>query len=332
MRFMTTVSFVLAMMTVALQAGPASAARIWYVASNGVDTALCGTTSRPCGDIGYTIELASPGDRIVVGPGTYSGFWVTKPVIVESTHGAGATVIQGVDQLVVDVWEVAAGAVIGRASKGFTIRGADRGVNVMAADVVIEDNILTGVRVGVNTGYFTHRFLFTGNVVAASGSLVLDPDLTLHSAGVEVRGPDSSIIHNVFQGDGIGLGVHLLSDGGGVISDNVVTGAGTGLRLFTPEATVRRNTFAGNGVGIEVTDVQGGVDRVISANNFLGNAGASGNCGVLNESPVPPSLTGNHWGSVSGPGAPPADTVCGIPGATTPFLKAPVAVTAPAGR
>jgi nitrous oxidase accessory protein NosD len=116
-----------------------------------------------------------------------------------------------------------------------------------------------------------------------------------------------------------------------VVTDNVVTGAGTGLRLFTPGATVRRNTFSANRVGIEVTDVSGHV-TVIGTNNFLGNAGASGNCGVLNQSIVPLAVTGNFWGSASGPGAPPADTVCGNPAVSTPFLRAPVTVTAPAGR
>ena len=152
MRHTTAASFLLAVVTLVLPAAPVSAARVLYVAGNGTDNGQCGPATRACRSLGQALALASQGDRIVVGPGTYVGFQLTKAVTLESALGAGATVIQG-SEPVIDVIAGAAGAVIGRPSKGFTIRGAHVGIHVAEADVVVEDSIFTGVRLCVLTEF-----------------------------------------------------------------------------------------------------------------------------------------------------------------------------------
>ncbi len=132
-----------------LAAGPASAAKVFYVGSNGADTASCGAITRPCRTIVYVLGVALDGDRIVVGPGVYSGFRLDMAVSLESSHGAGATVIQG-GEPVIDVSAGADGAVIGKPSQGFMITGGTVGILVNAADVRVEDNVFVGVYTGVH--------------------------------------------------------------------------------------------------------------------------------------------------------------------------------------
>lgn len=294
-----------------LAAGPASAAKVFYVGSNGADTAACGTITRPCRTIVYVLGVALDGDRIVVGPGVYSGFQLDMAVSLESTHGAGATVIQG-GEPVIDVSAGADGAVIGKPSQGFMITGGTVGILVNAADVRIEDNVLVGVYTGVQGNAAAPRLTVAGNLISAS-------------VGVEVRGAAASIVQNVIHGDGLGWGIR--SQGVGiVVSDNVVTGAQWGAELAIGPATVRRNTFAANryGVGIHVSSL------VLTSNNFLGNGSGGLNCGVMGS--YPQNLSGNYWGSERGPGVAPADQACGLLLVTTPFLRAPVPVNSTGGR
>jgi nitrous oxidase accessory protein NosD len=314
-------SFALALATLVLGAGPASAARILYVTSNGTDTGVCGPVSRPCRSIGEAVANASSGDRILVAPGVYGNFVLAKAVTIESTHGAGATIIQGPEP-VIDVAAGAAGAVIGRPSKGLTIRGADVGIQVFAPDVVIEDSIFSGVRLGVVAEFAALGLTVTGSVFAPSGA---------GSTAIVARGGASAVVQNVIQAEPGGRGAVLTGEGG-VFSDNVVAGADIGLLVRAAVATVRRNTFSANAVGINFPDVAGAVSRVVTANNFTGNGNELGNCGVLDDGGQPALVTGNYWGSPGGPGAHPADEYCGLAGVTTPFLRAPVSVAAPAGR
>jgi hypothetical protein len=294
-----------------LAAGPASAARVFYVGSNGADTASCGTITRPCRTIVYVLGTAVDGDRIVVGPGIYSGFQLDTGVSLESTHGAGATVIQG-GEPVIDVSAGADGAVIGKPSQGFLITGGTVGVLVNAADVRIEDNVLVGVYTGVQGNAAASRLTVAGNLISAS-------------TGVAVLGAATSIVQNAIHGDGVGWGIR--STGMGVVvSDNVVTGARWGGEFTIGPATVRRNTFAANAYGVAIN----AGSLVLTSNNFLGNGTAGQNCGVFGS--FPQNLSGNYWGSELGPGAAPANRACGTSYGTTPFLRAPVPVNSTGGR
>jgi len=313
MKQMKLAGSMLALVTMVLAAGPASAAMVFYVGANGIDTATCGAVTRPCRTIQHVVVVAASGDRIVVGPGTYSGFALDKAVALESTNGAAATIIEGDPAIVVD--EGANGAVIGKASKGFTIRGGQLGIAVAATDVRIEDNVVTAVLYGVTTGPATSRLTLTGNVISAR-------------RGVVVFGIASSVVQNVIEGVPGGTGVELAGEGG-LLSDNVVTGTATGASVQAGTATVRRNTFAANGVGLVI--LNSGPSLAITSNNFLGNVGPFGNCGLFAKQPGLVAK-GNYWGSETGPGADPADDVCQNSVVTAPFSRTPVPIAGTAGR
>jgi nitrous oxidase accessory protein NosD len=317
-------------MTLVVTAGPASAARTLNVASHGIDTATCGTAAQPCRSLAHAIARASTGDRILIGPGTYEGFLLEKRLTFESTHGAGATVIQPTvidgNNFGIDVAPGADGAVIGKPSKGFTIRGEDFGVHVSAPDVVVEDNIVTAGRTGVSTTFDARRLALTGNLIVvgrgSSGSVF---------AGVVARGEGTEIVQNVIQGERTSPGILLFAEGS-LVTDNVITGAFEGILVSTATTTIRRNTLVANAAGLWFEAPAGNPGVVVTSNNFLGNDAAGGNCGVLNAGTTI-VVAGNYWGSATGAGDNPADDVCGA-GATvtTPFLKVPVSVSAPAGR
>src|SRR5688572_9397647 len=109
------VVLVVALATIAI-ATPAVAARTLYVANNGTDDGLCGAKEAPCRSISRAIANASPGDKLVVGPGRYGDLdgdtnfsdpgdetgpsqacsclvLVDKPLTILSRDGAAATVI-----------------------------------------------------------------------------------------------------------------------------------------------------------------------------------------------------------------------------------------------
>jgi hypothetical protein len=64
---------------------------------------------------------------------------------------------------------------------------------------------------------------------------------------------------------------------------------------------------------------------VVTRNNFFGND----ICGLLNDGAVGLQAANNYWGIATGPGTPPADTVCHPYGGTTttsPFATKPFTV------
>ncbi len=208
------------------------------------------------------------------------------------------------------------GAVVGKASKGFTIRGGQVGIGVAATDVVIEDDVVTAAEVGVTTGSATSRLTVTGNVIRGAW------------IGVAAWGIASSVVQNVIEGPLGGLGIELAGEGG-LLSDNVVMGAEIGALVKAGTATVRRNTFAANSVGLGIWN--SGPGLAITSNNFLGNVGQFGNCGLIASSPGLVAK-GNYWGSETGPGADPADDVCWNSVVTAPFSRTPVPIGGTAGR
>jgi len=139
-----TCRFLLAALLLASTAG---SAKTFYVETYGDDENNC-SKSAPCADIQYVLDtFAGNNDRIVVGPGTYSGSLVIDHVGIKLTSvaGAPATVIEadGTDGILVNGDK----SVIGQRRQGFTITGdfggAD-GIHVNADKVRIEGNILIG--------------------------------------------------------------------------------------------------------------------------------------------------------------------------------------------
>ncbi len=179
------------------------------------------------------IDLAVDGDRILVAPGTYLERldFLGKDLILESTGGAEATVIDGEG---VPGWVVTVGAGTDgdAAIRGFTITGG-RGsagsggdgpggaLRVAGATLLVEDCVLTD-----NTGISGAGVSASGAFLTLRGTTISD-NAASSGGGLSASGGSTTIEDVVFEGN------HGSSSGGGA-------------SFIGGEVTVRGARFAGN--------------------------------------------------------------------------------------
>jgi hypothetical protein len=324
----------------ALAAPLAADAATLYVAANGTNAPGCGTPATPCRTIGRAIQLATDGDRIVVGPGRYGDVnrdrfgdpdedhvantapeavvYVDKRVTLESSAGAAATIIDGSDGSnefgSATVFLKVAGIVFGGPGKGFTVRGGlFDGIHARGRDVVIQDNVVVdhegrGIAVDLNgrvVGNIVRSNGASGDfaVTVGPGAVVTGNVIIQNFAGVAFVGPGVRITDNVIAGHyDVGIQGHPYGDS--EIRGNTVTQSGWAGLWF-------------------IVDAQ---DVVVTGNNFYGNGiRMQPNCAVMLQTGGTLVAERNFWGAPTGPGADPADVVCGAdsadvsPVATRPF-------------
>ena len=307
------------------------------VASNGTDSASCGTSS-PCRSISQAIALAAAGDTIVVGPGRYgdlndNGTFgetgeepvpgacgcmidVDKKLTILSRDGAAATVIDAKGEAVTAVLiegATASGTVFGKANKGFTIAGGSGVVGLTinggATGVVVAGNTSSyndfGFRADASGAAFNNNRavgnLFQGIYVTATASIVGNVVTQSAQNGIWLSaGGPHTVKGNVSSGN--------LGDG--ILIDAVATGS-----------VVSGNAVLDNGAsGIEVTAAG---SATLAKNSIFGNgtaAGPAANCGLTSAAAVPIDASKSFWGAASGPGADPADAVCGASAGTVTVL------------
>jgi hypothetical protein len=136
-------------------------------------------------------------------------------------------------------------------------------------------------------------------------------NVTREGAGgfLDVGGSDHTFIGNVASGhSNSGFQVGMGTPTNITMEKNISIGnAGLGFS-FNPmlTLTLTGNSAIGNyGYGIQITG-----SAVLEGNNIFGND-ISGNCGLTQGGSSLATATGNFWGAATGPGADPADNVCG---------------------
>jgi nitrous oxidase accessory protein NosD len=157
----------------AIALGGTASAATWHVANDGLDTNDCAQAISACRTITRAMELASPGDTVLVGPGRYgdldqsgsydgineeagmlvpnggAGVIVNKPLTLLSTRGAGATFIDMGKTTESAVLISADGVRFGDRNAGFTITGGfNFGLSVQATNVFVTGNTVTGQTFG----------------------------------------------------------------------------------------------------------------------------------------------------------------------------------------
>lgn len=315
-------------------------ARTWHVENNGLESDTCGSQKEPCRSMRTTVFKAADADEIVVGPGEYGQLEgeqsagaaliiVGKRLSIVSRLGAAQTIINVGDQgrtgVVLEVGQDgnASDSVFGRPEHGFTVvaHGPSRFPGGGFAGIAVADGI--------------SHVTVEGNVVSG------------FDRGFDVVGKDCVIAFNVATRNGIGFAVRYFTnllennvasanfgEGGIVVSQfgqtlrgNVVSAnTFTGIRVSGTEIShqITGNSVLGN--GNEAVLIEQGGMAVVTGNNLYGTFQ---HCGLKNDGNVRIVGTGNYWGAASGPGSPPADTVCNVNGATTDvsgFLKKPVEI------
>jgi hypothetical protein len=213
------------------------------------------------------IDAAAAGDTVRVGPGTYNERidFLGKPIVVESTGGAAATIIQpngGVGAIVTMSLSGAQTPVL----RGFTIRGGVSdlwagGIYISGGSPLIENNVVTG-----NAG-------------------CLGAGITVQFSGATIR--NNTISDNTMPLciGGTGGGIRIGGAGAAQIVDNVISGNtsdtdGGGIALFAAGApTITRNVIRGNvaesGIGGGIS-LYNGSDALITNNIITRNRASRG--------------------------------------------------------
>jgi hypothetical protein len=310
-------------------------AGVVHVAVDGIDSAGCGAKASPCETITQGIRNAGVGDKIIVGPGSYlaeSGapgcgcfLAVNKPVKLVSSDGAAATVIDASRSPVqTDVLVIADGSEFGKPGKGFTVRGTNKiegtGIAIDAKHVKIRGNQVIGPTILASPG------VGIAGVMSNPGPMLIKGNQVMFwgEAGIQGRGDGKKVVGNQVSMVGVGIEV----DGTSSAIGNVVTDSFVGIQLLGGAAAIGNAVRGNTSIGIAINGVAG----TITGNDIIGNVAAGAQCGLQNASTDNTvDATNNYWGAATGPGAPPADSVCNTPGdhtTTAPFATEPFNVTA----
>ena len=333
-----------------------------HVSNRGTDGPSCGSTANRCRSITQAIANAAPGDTIMVGPGRYGDLdsdgvlgepgeeigspgcgcmlSINKPVILQSTDGAAATVIDAASvEVNTNVLIIAVGVEFGRPNRGFTVtqtrmnafRAGD-GIVIDGSDVKVRGNQVVVVNPPIYPEFITGRYGISTVFNDFETILIESNQVIGWEQGMVIRGARKAVSRNHVSYNFRGIDVDGGSGAAGTISvsGNVIGSNFDGIRA-TGAVSIAGNAVHGNQIrGIQVAS---GFSGTIAKNNIFGNgtfatAGGIQNCGLANALPGL-IATNNYWGASTGPGPDPADTVCHSGGGTTstsPFATAPFAV------
>src|SRR5262249_3675652 len=277
----------------------------------GVDSPTCGASATPCRSITQTMANAASGDTIQVRPGIYGGntnfdavvggpgeevptfggmLTIVKPLIILSTDGAAATLIEGLGVITNYSVLILAGDVeFGRPGHGFMVtppqNSTSAGIGVFATNVKVRGNLLVNGQ--------TATGILTAN--AQADILIEKNEVVGWDTGIAARGLD-----NVVSKNQVSRSVFGIYAAGGDVVGNVVVGCTTGIKVDA-FATAIGNAVNGNRTGI----LTGGpAPAVIQKNNIFGNSV----CGLTQAATlgVVVDATDNYWGAATGPGSDPA--------------------------
>ncbi len=185
----------------------------------------CGSKSNPCATLAIALGVASKNDRIIVGPGLYSG----NPDInveglrIQSSNGPHVTLLRAAaandNVITINQRKVH----IGRKGKGLTLYNATSaltaGVRVTSPlfdGVRVEGNVFDGNRIGI---------YLQGDKAVARHNLVLNSE----QLGIYIINGDKGQIRDnrIIQNEG--RGITLWDSAHTVVQNNVIHGAETGI-------------------------------------------------------------------------------------------------------
>jgi hypothetical protein len=248
--------------------------------------------------------IASDGDTVIVGPGTYGdldrsgtlgdspgeetgGFGcmvvIARPVTLLSSAGAAATIIDASTVAIgCNVGIVADGVRFGKAGKGFGVtqtHQVDSSGNVFGDGLQIN---ATGTVIAGNQVVFALGALSVGDgihVIAGGQTLIEGNQVTGWDLGLAVVG-DTTVAKSAIErcsGEGID------ARGSGVVTGNVLSGNSTGI-FVGDQATVTGNAFFGRKFGVSVGTVSN-FTGTVERNTFAGLTCAA--CSTRAARPLP---------------------------------------------
>jgi copper-binding protein NosD len=272
----------------ACMSGFATAATL-HVANNGLETAACGAQD-PCRTISRAINLAMPGDTILVRPGRYgdvnrngaydglneetggltsansAGVLVNKPLTILSTQGADATIIDmgGITESAVRI--SADNVRFGDRNKGFTLTGGQNfGLAAQGTNVFVTGNTATGQT-------FAGFYLVSAGIMEARANTALDNPGTGFLAVSYNRGDPVIVAGNTARANQVGISTGSIS--AHRITGNKVINNEFAMAINYGDSRIVNNYVSGNRYGISVNgysvEPQNRAPQIVR-NNFSGN-------------------------------------------------------------
>src|SRR5215475_6915978 len=261
------------------------------------------------------IDAASPGDTILVGPGTYNeSVTINKSIHLISLDGAGSTIINGVGNnpnfsASIMVTDSTAHVTIGEDGHGFTINAGDHetaGI-VLAGNnsfVHIESNDIEGNGTAAQN-FLNHDILMGGgqsHIDVIGNEICGEAQILVYVNGqLNVGNPsqDVNFTNNSFTGTAVGNGSNngallVLDASFSTVGDNVFSGVGgAAVVLQQPGDTITfGNDFAPFGPGTDIITADTAFTLVgLNAENLAGEFAAGGVTFTGNE--LANEITGN---------------------------------------
>jgi hypothetical protein len=349
LRTMTSAFAVALLLTVTPRADAATR----YVTNTGSDGPSCGLAlTSACRSISQAVELANPGDTILVGPGRYGDLnrngilgepgeelgYLTPPascscvllvhkrVILISSAGAAVTMIDGrsVD-VIQNVLLSTGGGEFGRPGKGFTVTGTAQKTasgSLLGEGIVIDEAVtVRGNQVVVTEPAAGNGAI--GIAVVNGAPIRIEGNLVTGGWSTGIQGRAGT---TVSKNQALSNILGIKADGGSVVG-NVAAANGFGIYV-TGTASVTGNAAYSNGYGFIFERPFSGV---FARNNMFGNrCGLQNGLGIVIIGVAGLVATNNYWGAATGPGSGgAADNVCDENGGTsnvTPFATKPFTV------
>ena len=230
---------------------------------NGQDTLIVA----PGETIQAAINAASPGDTVMVNPGTYTEDLTLRSDVSVAGAGFNATTLRGTGTKSV----VTAVNVTNSQFQGFTITrsgtsSSHAGVDIRGGNVLFSNNRITGNQNGAQI-YTASSSIFRNNIVEKNGY----SDGTFVKYGIIVLHSTPLIANNVVVSN-TGVGIYIGWDdstGTQVINNTVVGNTDSGIWCYSEaNATIKNNIFARNTTGISASH---GSVPFISFNNLWDN-------------------------------------------------------------
>jgi len=291
------------------------------------------------------INVASPGDTVLVAPGSYveNINFLGKAITVTSSDGAASTILDGggVKSVVTFNSAESSGSVL----NGFTVRNGSGvlisggGVEISGASPTITNNLITGNRASQGMGIRVNGGspLIQGNTITAN----LQGPSSATGGGISVAGNNTQsanpkILNNVITnhtvgGSGGGIAVSYFSSP--LIENNYIAGnsayvGGGGIWITSYQSViVRQNIIVNNssgsqdpGSGLYVVGSTSGQPQVIN-NTLYGNFSSDGASSLYLDAGPGSIFSNNIVFATSGNGITCANTYNKIPGTISSNLS-----------
>ncbi len=237
-------------------------------------------------NIQSAIDMAEPGDTIIVAPGTYKeNIEIQKGITlkgsgVDATNLLGAVIVKNADGVVIE---------------GFTLDGqshkdSHRGIWCSFSTMTIANNAVVRYHHGITTE--SSRIIIENNSI-----------LENLNAGIEIKTAIMALIKGVTVSRNIDTGIVVaLSEDKVLITDSVISGNRVGIDCVRCAPEIRRNIIKGNKIGVQSSP---GAEPDLGTDDTPGlNVIENNDVHIANmERRHAVQARNNYWGSHKGPDA-----------------------------